>query len=157
LGSVVFASAAISSTCDFFPDNVIWKNWWKLVEISTGLHGTAAPPSKLCGLGGGWVFGGFGCGGRFGSGFFGIGVMERQFKPEAAAGPDRGKDANFSAHAGDGFLDNGQADASAGVMIAIVQAFENSKNAVAMFGRDADAIVLYPDANEIFVFLFPDR
>ena len=79
-----------------------------------------------------------------------------KFEPKSAALPWLRFNADTTAHSCDGFLNNGQADASSGVMIATVKTFKNTEDAVAMFWSDADAIVLHPDADGVAPFFLPD-
>src|SRR3954468_7056285 len=71
-----------------------------------------------------------------------------QFHPKAAPRAGRGFHTHASAHPLDGFADNCQSNAGAGIGIDAVQAFEHSEDALMIFRTDANAIVLNPKADE---------
>src|SRR5881394_66408 len=68
----------------------------------------------------------------------------RQLDPEAAALAVRGLDAHHAVHALDRALHHRQPDAGAGVLRAMVEALERHEDALVVFGRDADPVVLAP-------------
>lgn len=78
-----------------------------------------------------------------GSGFW-------EFYPKAAALAGGGFKAELAAHAGNRFTDDGQAGAGA-VVGAAVQAFKEAKDALVVFGGDADAVVFEPEADGVGV------
>src|ERR1051326_532568 len=67
-------------------------------------------------------------------------------KPKTAALAGGGLDANLSAHALDSFLDNGQTDACAGILISL-EAGEYPKDFLLILRCDAKAVVFHPDAD----------
>src|SRR5205823_4790053 len=70
-----------------------------------------------------------------------------QFHPEAAPFAGFGFEADGAAHSLGGFLDNRKANASPLVFVIRVNAAKNLEDTIAVFGRDADALVFHPDAD----------
>src|SRR5437867_121117 len=68
-----------------------------------------------------------------------------KLQPEPAAFSRLRLDADISAHALGCFADKGKTDA--GAFIALVELLEHVENPVLVFRRDADAVVLEPEAD----------
>src|SRR5580658_453278 len=71
-----------------------------------------------------------------------------QLKPQTAALAGNGFHAHPAAHALDPFLDNGQPDARALVLLSL-QPGEEAEDLALMAGGDAGAVVFHPNANEL--------
>src|SRR5690349_19298732 len=70
-----------------------------------------------------------------------------KFQPEAAAFARLGLNADTAFHAFGSLADEGQADA--GAFVAPVELLEHAEDAFVIFLRDADAVVLEPDKDQI--------
>src|SRR3981081_1494665 len=80
----------------------------------------------------------------------------REVQPKAAAGDSVGLDTDGSAHFFGGLSDDGEADAGTLIALLLVDALEHAKEAVLVFGLDADAIILDPQATRAVVCLGPN-
>ena len=72
-----------------------------------------------------------------------------KLEPETTAFAGFGFDPHVSPHSLGGFLDNGKADARAGISFVSIETFEEAENPIAVLGLDADAIVLDANAHGI--------
>jgi len=69
-----------------------------------------------------------------------------EVEPETAAFAGSGFNAGAAAHALGGFADEGQANSSA--LVTFIELLEHFKNTLLVLRRDANAVVLEPEAHE---------
>src|ERR1700722_4621532 len=78
-----------------------------------------------------------------------LNLPSRQKNPKTAAFAGLGFHARSSAHTGGGLADDSQADAGSRIVLFVSNALEHAENAALIFGRDANAVVLDPNANVV--------